>query len=108
MQHRSDKGVLNGALNLGQQHDASSAWKRKNDKKREAEMLCKRFAVKPQTVYSINTCASTAGTSQTPLFLTFSIDIFCQLTLLQDRFAYLEPQLCACAARGVTLPASQV
>lgn len=43
-----------------------------------------------------------------PLFLNLSIDIFCQLTLLQERFAYLKPQLCACAACGVSLPASQV
>lgn len=43
-----------------------------------------------------------------PPFLNLSIDIFCQLTLLQERFAYLKPQLCACAACGVTPPTSQV
>lgn len=72
-------------------------------------MLCKRFTVKSQTVCGVNTCAFSGGTSQTPFFfLNLSIDIFCQLTLPQERFAYLKPQLCACAARGVTLPTSQV
>lgn len=72
-------------------------------------MLCKHFTVRTQTVCGINRCAFFFWWDFTnPLFLNLSIDISCQLTLLQERFAYLKPQLCACAARGVTLPTSQV
>lgn len=68
-------------------------------------MLRKRFTAETQRVCVL----FVVGLQQKKLFfLNLSIDIFCQLTLLQERFAYLEPQLCACAAHGVSLPASQV
>lgn len=89
-------------LYLGQLQNTSLPWSKTT--KWESEMLGK---ARLRLYGGINMC-SFCWDFMKRLSLNLSIDIFCQLTLLQERFAYLQPQLCACAARGVTLSTSQV